>query len=289
VKRLIRKLLELLKDQKGQVGMPVIITVAILTTAFMVLIPAIALSLGEGTWSTRGAKEYLERNGYSVVVPTAGITTGDLIPNTDSMWDIGASGNEFAEGHTDYVTLDGSLVGVTGMMDTFMDVLALDIDAIVDDEALEIADPTVCTIVAQPDVPRRLDLVFTHPTLTAYTLVIIGTNAQGNAATETWTELDGFILQTENAFATVTSITVSAMDNEALGDLLNVGTSETLGLSSNINATGDIYKIVKNAVNQTIAAGQVDVDFNTYDMSVIGLAATNDFTIWYNGNISHTN
>jgi len=170
--------------------------------------------------------------------------------------------------------------------DIFMDVLAVSANHVVAAQALHLADPTVCVIAAQPDVPRTLSWTFTHPTLTAYTMDIVGVNAKGQTVTETFTEADLWAGETDNAFATVTSITVHDMTGEALGDILDVGITDVLGLSNVIYATGDVYKIKKDNANAVVAAAQVNVTYDTYDMAVIGLAAGNDFTIWYRSNLN---
>ena len=49
---------------------------------------------------------------------------------------------------------------------------------------------------------------------------------------------------------------------------------------------GSINKVKENNVNAVVAAAQVNTTYDTYDMSVIGLAATDDFTIWYKSNLN---
>jgi len=170
--------------------------------------------------------------------------------------------------------------------DLFMDVLAVSANHVVAAQALHLADPTVCVIAAQPDVPRTLSWAFTHPTLTAYTMDIVGVNAKGQTVTETFTQADGWTGETDNAFATVTSITVHTMTGAALGDILNVGITDVLGLSNVIYATGDVYKIKKNNANAVVAGAQVDTDYDTYDMAVIGLVAGDDFTVYFRSNLN---
>ena len=44
--------------------------------------------------------------------------------------------------------------------------------------------------------------------------------------------------------------------------------------------------IKKNNANATVATARVSTTYGTYDMSVIGLGAGDDFTIWYKSNLN---
>lgn len=169
--------------------------------------------------------------------------------------------------------------------DLFMDVLAISANHVVNNQALG-ADPAVCVLAAQPDVPRTLSWTLTHPTLTAFTLDIVGVNAKGQTVTETFTQADGWNGETSNAFATVTSVTMHDMTGNAAADKIDIGITDVLGLSNIIYETGDVYKINKNGANVVVAAAQVSTTYATYDMSVIGLALNDDFTIWYRSNLN---
>ncbi len=171
--------------------------------------------------------------------------------------------------------------------DIFMDVLAVSATGIRSNEDLSEAIPNTFTLSAQPDVPRTLSGHFdAHAQITAYTIVITGVNAKGSTVTETKTEADLWDWETSNAFATITSIIMTTRTGTGAGDTMDIGTTDVLGLSNKIYATGDIYKIKKNNANATVAVAQVDATYNTYDMAVIGLGATDDFTIWYKSNLN---
>lgn len=284
----MKRLLKLFVKKRGQINVSIIAVVAIIGIAVLLFVPAISLTLEGGDWSTIGAKEYLERQGYTVVIPIHGITTGNLMPNTDSVWDIGAPGQEFHEGHTDYTTLGGSLLGVTAIMDTFLDTLAADPVHYANNEDLSAGVPLTFGLAAQPDVPRTISVDFdTHANITAYTIDFVGVNAQGDAVSESKTEADLWDWETDHAYAKVTSITMSARTGTGVGDTMDIGITDVLGLSNNINAAADVYKIKENNADATIVAGDVDTTYNTYDMHTIGIGAADDYTIWYLGNISH--
>jgi len=171
--------------------------------------------------------------------------------------------------------------------DLFMDVLAVSATAIRSNEDLSEAIPNTFTLDAQPDVPRTLSGHFdAHAQITAYTIVITGVDAKGDTITETKTETDLWDWETSNAFATITSIIMTARTGTGAGDTMDIGITDVLGLSNKIYATSDVYKIKKDNANATVVAGDVDTTYGTYDMHTIGLAATNDFTIWYKSNLN---
>jgi len=174
--------------------------------------------------------------------------------------------------------------------DLFMDVLAVSAIHIRSNEDLSAATPITFTIDAQPDVPRTLSGHFdAHANITAYTIEITGVDAKGNTVTETKTEADGWDWETSNAFATITSIKMTERTGTGVGDTMDIGITDVLGLSNVIYETGDVYKIKKNNANATVAGAQVDTDYDTYDMSVIGLANTDDFTVYYRSNLNIIN
>jgi len=98
--------------------------------------------------------------------------------------------------------------------------------------------------------------------------------------------LAGWSGETSNAFATITSIKMTSRTGTGVGDTMDIGITDVLGLSNIIYETGDVYKIKKNNANAVVADAQVDIDYDTYDMSVIGLASGDDFTIWCRSNLN---
>lgn len=170
-------------------------------------------------------------------------------------------------------------------IDMFMDVLAVSANVIRSNEDLSAGIPIAFTIDAQPDIPRTLSGHFdSHAQITAYTIDIVGVDAKGNTLTESKTEADGWDWETSNAFATITSITMSARTGTGAGDTMDIGVTDVIGLSDAIYTTADVFKIKKNNANVTVAIAQVNATYHTYDMAVITLAVTDDFTIWYSIN-----
>lgn len=170
--------------------------------------------------------------------------------------------------------------------DLFMDVLAVSATHLLNAQDVSAyAGGETPAIAAQPDVPRNItitafDAAAGAPVLTM-TIIITGVDAKGNAVSETFTTSGSETKIGNVAFATVTSQEVDIIAGNGAGDTLSVGIDIKLGLSNEIYATSDVYKIKKNAANAVVAGAQVSVAYGTYDMTVIGLAATDDFTIWY--------
>ena len=174
--------------------------------------------------------------------------------------------------------------------DLFMDVIAVSATHVVNAQACHV-DPTTLTvgagIAAQPDVPRTLSWVVNNAGgITAADITITGIDAKGNSISEAFDLTGGLTGETNNAFATVSEVKIENQVNAAAGDTISVGITDVLGLSNIIYATSDVYKIKKNNADAVVAAAQVNTTYHTYDMTVIGLAATNDFTIWFKSNLN---
>ena len=172
-------------------------------------------------------------------------------------------------------------------LDLFMDVLAVSATSIRSNEDLSGAIPITFTLDAQPDVPRTLSAHFdSHAQITEYDIEVIGVDAKGITVTETKDETDGWDWETSNAFATVTSIKVTSRTGTGVGDTMDIGITDVLGLSNIFYETGDVFKIKKNNANAVVVVGDVNTTYDTYDLHTIGLAATDDFTIWYKSNLN---
>jgi hypothetical protein len=156
-------------------------------------------------------------------------------------------------------------------------------------EDLSAALPIVFTITNQPDVPRTITWAFdSHAQITAYTLAIAGTNAQGKTVTETFTQADGWSGETSNAFARITSITMSARTGTGAADTMDIGIGSKLGLSNNIIIASDVFKVDKSAAAANTAdytgAGNVTAEgtYDTVDVSTGAAIVDGDsFTIHY--------
>ncbi len=172
--------------------------------------------------------------------------------------------------------------------DVFMDVLAASANHVVIAQGLTAAPPIACAIAAQPDVPRNITITITDgdASISAFQIDIVGVNAKGQAATEQFLFAGGLVQTGSVAWATITSVTVTSRTGANAGDVLDVGIGIKLGLSNELYLTTDVYKIKKNAANAIVAVAQVNVTYDTYDMSVITLAVGDDFTIWFNSSLN---
>lgn len=171
--------------------------------------------------------------------------------------------------------------------DIFMDVLGISATYIRSNEDLSVGTPITFTIDAQPDVPRTLSAHFdSHTNITEYDIEIVGVDAKGNVITETKDEGDGWDWETNNAFAIITSIKMTSRTGTGAGDTMDIGITDVLGVSNAIYATGDVFKIKKNNANAIVASAQINTTYDTYDMAVIGLAADDDFTIWFRSSLN---
>ena len=198
------------------------------------------------------------------------------------------------------------LVGTTTVrfssqyVEMFMDVLAVSATQIRSNEDLSAGISITFTLDSQPDVPRTLSGHFdTHANITAYSITFTGIDAKGSRTTEVVTQAAGWDWETSNAFATVTSIVMTSRTGTGVGDTMDIGVTDVLGLANSISLFPDgyrggaepanVYKIKKNNANAVVAAAQVDTTYDTYDMSVIGLGASDDFTIWYRVSLNIAN
>ncbi|MDD5061502.1 MAG: hypothetical protein PHN44_04370 [Candidatus Marinimicrobia bacterium] len=180
---------------------------------------------------------------------------------------------------------DGKVVNVEHLQS----ILAAAADVIDAGEALNAALPITFTLAAQPDVPRTISLEFvSHAQITAYTLTITGVDAKGATVTETFTEADGWALETSNAYATITSIIMSARTGTGAGDTMNVGIASKVGLAGFLSAITDVFKVVKSAAagNAADYSGATNVtpetDYDTVDLSTGAAIVDGDkFTIYY--------
>ncbi|MGB7531815.1 MAG: right-handed parallel beta-helix repeat-containing protein [Halobacteriota archaeon] len=198
--------------------------------------------------------------------------------------------NNRATGNTDHQIIGAGGVDYNKYSDPFTNVLAVSATHAVNAQACH-ADPTTLTvgagIAAQPDVPRTLSWTVNNAGgITAADISIKGVDAKGNDITESFDLTGGLTGETNNAFATVSEVKIENQVNAAAGDTISVGITDVLGLSNIISATGDIYKIKKNNADAVVAAAQVNITYDTYDMAVIGLAGTDDFIIWYKTNLN---
>ncbi len=158
---------------------------------------------------------------------------------------------------------------------------------------LSAALPITFTLDKQPDVPRNLTWSFdSHAQITAFILVFTGIDAKGNAITDTFTQAAGWSGATAKAYATITSIQMTARTGTGAGDTMDIGIGSIVGLANNIDAAGDVYKDVKsasagNAADYPAASYTVNTTNDTVDLSTGAAIVNGDkFTIYYKSNIN---
>ena len=177
---------------------------------------------------------------------------------------------------------DALSLHVVQVKEMFLDVLAAAADSVVTAEDVSAAVPITCTIAAQPDVPRTLSWVITHTNITNFTLAILGVDAKGNKVTETFSQADGWSGETDAAFATVTSVTLSARTGTGATDTLNVGVGSKLGLANPLHSASSVSKVTKNKADYPDASFTVDATNDTVDVSTgAAIVADDDFCITY--------
>jgi hypothetical protein len=111
--------------------------------------------------------------------------------------------------------------------------------------------------LVQPDVPRNIKLTITdgNASISAYSIAIVGTAADGSAVTETLTFANGLTPAGSKIFATVTSVTVSSIVGNGAGDTLDLGYGSKLGVPVPATATAlSIKKISVNKLDDAVAA-----------------------------------
>jgi hypothetical protein len=179
---------------------------------------------------------------------------------------------------------------VINYVEHFQDVLAASATGIRSNEDLSAAVPITFTLDAQPDVPRTLSGHFdAHAQITAYTIVITGVDARGITRIETFTQAASpWDFVTTNAYATITSIIMTARTGTGAGDTMDIGTGSKIGLSNPIQAVGDLYKVKQNNANLVLTKAVAEATYHTVDFGAGGgsIGAADDLTVWYKSNFN---
>lgn len=134
------------------------------------------------------------------------------------------------------------------------------------------------TVASSPDIPRNITVTHTQVggvTDTLGTIVIVGTDIDDDALTETITPLEGTIASGIKAFKTVTSATGVGWVINTTEDTITIGQGAELGLPV---ALSDIYYMVfgmldftmlahNPTTDETLAGTTVDMSAGTYNGS----------------------
>lgn len=141
--------------------------------------------------------------------------------------------------------------------------------------------------ITQPDIPRNLTVTCTNNAAPSGDVVIEGVDAKGNSVSEAITILPGGTRVGNEAFATISKITIPATVDGGSLDTVDVGIGSKLGLSNVIYATGYVYKVTRNAADYPSASYTVNVTYHTVDMSPgAGIVGGDDYTVWYKSNLN---
>lgn len=136
------------------------------------------------------------------------------------------------------------------------------------------------TIAAQPVVPCKLQVRIVYAGTVTGSLVLVGVGARGQAVTQTIALAGGTrTVTTTDAYASLTSATLSSVTGAASGDTVGIGQSSALGLPAAQGAT--LVAVHRASVDDVReAVGTVDATAGT----IVPTTAPNgsrDFDFWY--------
>lgn len=146
---------------------------------------------------------------------------------------------------------------------------------------LSAATPIVYTIDKQPDCPRTIRWAITHSQITAFTLVIVGIDANGVSHTETFTQASGWNGETAYAYLKITSVTMTTRTGTGAGDTGTIGVGDSFGVPGYLPAVTSIILMTKNGAPTTAFT------FNAVYQKIAVTAATvsgDDYVIYYKWN-----
>lgn len=149
-------------------------------------------------------------------------------------------------------------------------------------------DPPVnvaMTIVAQPVVPCKLQVRIVYAGSVTGTLTLIGIGARGQAVTQAIPLVGGTrTVTTTDAYATLTSATITSIAGAAGGDTVGIGQSSAIGLAMPRGATlAAVYKANVDDVNETV--GTVDATAGTI-IPTTAPNGTRDYDFWWNATVT---
>lgn len=148
---------------------------------------------------------------------------------------------------------------------------------------------------AQPDIKRNLTVTCTAVGAPSGDIVIAGVNAKGQTISEAITVNPGGIRIGNEAFATITTITIPATIPAT--DTIDVGIGSKLGLANIIYATADVYKVTRttggapgaSAADYSVQGTDITVNitYHTVDMAIgAGIVAGDCYAINYKVNLN---
>lgn len=161
-----------------------------------------------------------------------------------------------------------------------VDIKAADTDGIHEAIAGTDGAQEITTEITNPGESRNVTITCTDLAASSGTVTITGL-VRGASTTEDIVISLGATVQGNKAFDTVTKIEIPA--TLKVGDSLQVGFGDKIGLTNTISAASKVYKITINAndVTSTYVPAKVNTTYSTIDFSVIG--AWQEITIHYLG------
>jgi len=201
---------------------------------------------------------------------TDNVIKGNLISTTTKIDD---AGTRTVYGDTEFIKL--------------VDVAAEDVDAIVDNEDLNVSLPLTCTLDGQPDYGRNVTLTLTDvdDSISAINITVTGITSLGLVKTETFTfaSFTAKVATGNYPFEKITEVKVNSGTGIGAGDVLEVGTGKKLGLPGRLGAAGDVIWIKQNAAKT--ASYTASATYGT--VAPTTLTAADDFDIFWiwNANI----
>lgn len=145
---------------------------------------------------------------------------------------------------------------------------------------ITLADGAITMAEHPRNVVADVDFATSESTSTYVgSIVITGVDALGESAEETLTlstnSVTGNVAWSKITQVVITATTIQTTDSNVN---LELGTSDKLGLSNDITASGDIYKIVEDSADVQ-SGGTTNTNYNTYLPSTVP-AGTN-YELWY--------
>ena len=182
-------------------------------------------------------------------------------------------------------TVDNTSIVISGKV-MFSKPIASELISIFGDASM--AGGALALIANLPNVPCRLNVRLTCiGGITTGVVTLVGVGADGAAITQV-IPLTGVTrtVVTDEAFATITSATITGMSGNVAGDHISIGCSAFLGLPVPALATGlSVYKATVDYVNE--AVGTVDAASRSVSPTTAA-NATREFEFWYRYAIAHT-
>jgi hypothetical protein len=164
---------------------------------------------------------------------------------------------------------------------TIVDIKAADTDGIHAAIAGTGGAQEITTAITNPDESRNITITCSNLAGSSGIVTITGL-VRGVSDTEGLTISLGATVKGNKAFDTVPKINIPSTLN--VGDNLQVGFGDKVGLTHEISATSKVYKVVINAVDvtSTYVPSKVNATYGTIDFSDI--SAYQDIKVFYLGN-----